>query len=116
MDLLWWGVGGALIGAIIGKHFRRQAGVGAVLGLLLGPLGWILVYTIRDLRYKCPECRSPVPEQAKRCPKCGSEINPSIFASETPRGPRGPSVTKPQIVWAMIGLVLFILVLVVGLM
>lgn len=82
MELFWWGVGGGLIGAAFGKHFRNKSGAGALLGLFLGPIGWGLVYFLNDNRFKCPQCLRPVLRGARKCGNCQSEINPSIYATE----------------------------------
>lgn len=85
-SLFLWGIGGALIGAIIGKHFRDHAGGGALLGLLLGPLGWVLVFVLKDNRQKCPHCMSAVPQGATACKSCGRDIDPQLHRERQPTG------------------------------
>ena len=72
--LFWWCLIGGGVGAIVGKHFRAQPLAGGGLGVIFGPLGWLLIYTIKDVREKCSECLSPVPEGASRCARCGAEL------------------------------------------
>jgi hypothetical protein len=67
--LLWGMLLSALAGAVIGK-FRGRAFVGGLVGLLLGPVGWLLILLGPDHRAKCPECRGVIDPRAKRCPHC----------------------------------------------
>ena len=48
--LLWWAVCG-VIGYVVGET-KGRPGQGAVLGALLGPIGWLLVYFGPDYRKK----------------------------------------------------------------
>jgi hypothetical protein len=65
-----------IIGGVIGE-MRNNGGVGCLLGLLLGPLGWVVVATL-DNRPKCPECKERINENALRCPHCGWDRKPSV--------------------------------------
>ena len=67
--LLWIFVS-PVIGYAIGKT-RNCPLVGALLGLLFGPLGWLLAF-LNDRREQCPQCRGRVPDGAVRCLHCGS--------------------------------------------
>jgi hypothetical protein len=42
-------------------------------GLLLGPIGWALAFTV-DNHYRCPFCREAVRPEATRCPRCQSAL------------------------------------------
>lgn len=61
------------IGALIGSSRARPAS-GYLLGLLAGPLGWILILLGPDERPKCPQCLGVIPFGAKKCMHCGSDI------------------------------------------
>jgi hypothetical protein len=61
------------IGAVIG-NVRGRPGDGFGLGLMLGPLGWIITLCLPHAGLKCPECMGVVPAAARRCRHCGSEL------------------------------------------
>lgn len=63
----------AWIGGVIGAY-RGRAGEGRIFGLLLGPFGWLLTSLLPEGGKKCPECLGVVPELARRCKHCGSEL------------------------------------------
>ena len=66
---------GALVGGLIGS--RRERGVlGMFLGLLLGPIGWIIALFL-DYPYQCPYCKGGVPKGSQVCKNCGREFNVS---------------------------------------
>ena len=62
------------IGYYIGQTKGRPT-AGALLGLLLGPIGWLLLYVGPDISPKCPECGGSVVAGARRCKNCGSELD-----------------------------------------
>ena len=73
------------IGAVIGLTKGRPVD-GAVLGFLIGPLGWIVMFLLlEDYRPKCPACLSTVPVGARRCPVC----------QENFAGPASAKVSQP---------------------
>lgn len=49
---------------------------GLLLGLLVGPLGWFLVYILPSKRMPCPHCRTPVDKKATVCLKCNRSVVP----------------------------------------
>ena len=61
------------VGAFIGKS-RGRAVLGSILGLCLGPLGWLITGLLPDRRPKCPECHGLVDASARKCRHCGSAI------------------------------------------
>lgn len=63
----------ALIGVIAGRA-RGRPGWGAVFGLLLGPIGWLIVLAGPDRRPKCPECLGVTVPGARKCKNCGSSL------------------------------------------
>ncbi len=71
--ILLWGVIGLAVGAAIGQR-KGRAGAGAVLGLLLGPLGWLVVAVGPDLGPKCRECGGALAQGARKCMHCGSDV------------------------------------------
>ena len=76
------------VGAYIGKS-RGRLPLGCILGLCLGPVGWLIVGLLSDRRTKCPECRGLVDPSARKCRHCGSVIpsTPSVPSTEsTTRG------------------------------
>ena len=64
---------GALVGLLIGKPKERGC-AGFCLGLLLGPLGWIITALLSDDRPRCPECLDVVNDYAKKCKNCGADL------------------------------------------
>lgn len=64
----------AILGAILGKTYRARELAGFLLGLLLGPLGVLLIFAVSDLRPKCPDCKSVLNAGARKCAKCGAAI------------------------------------------
>jgi hypothetical protein len=64
----------ALIGLYIGNSKGRPV-AGAMWGLLVGPIGWLVMAIVKDERRKCPDCLGTVPIGARRCQHCGSELN-----------------------------------------
>jgi hypothetical protein len=71
-----WLLAGAGVGAAIGQG-KGRAGEGAVLGALLGPIGWILAAIALNYPRKCPACFGGVPEAAAVCQHCGRELPPA---------------------------------------
>jgi hypothetical protein len=69
-----------LVGALIGRR-RGRIGSGVFWGVLFGPLGWLIVALLKDLRPKCPHCGSAFVAGASRCCHCGGEIRPNPPAS-----------------------------------
>ncbi len=64
-----------IIGERIGR--TKDSGItGLLLGLLLGPLGCIIIYFIPGNRVNCPHCKSLVSPKATTCPGCSKDIIP----------------------------------------
>lgn len=68
----------AQIGGAIGEG-RGNAGTGAMVGAILGPIGWLIAAVLPYAR-KCPACLGGVPERATVCKNCGREL-PSIVGN-----------------------------------
>lgn len=64
----------AVIGGLIAQLLNGRAGSGLLLGLLLGPLGWVIVFFLEDKRKRCPACRSVIDGQATVCPHCATPL------------------------------------------
>jgi hypothetical protein len=76
MMLLLWVPVGLLIGALVGQT-KGRTGAGAVLGLLLGPIGWLAVALGPSMKPKCPLCGGIIVQGAIRCKNCGGDISQS---------------------------------------
>ena len=63
-----------IIGAAIGST-KQNAGMGLILGMFLGPIGWLIVLLLPGHGRKCPECLGEVPQGASRCKHCGSKLS-----------------------------------------
>jgi hypothetical protein len=63
-----------MIGFVIG-NIRGRALFGLVLGLLLGPIGWLIVLCFSNAGFVCDACRKPIDEHARICPYCRSVRN-----------------------------------------
>jgi len=67
-----WVITGALAGAAVGWWGRNRFWRGALLGAVLGPLGWWLVWRKPGAFAECGACSRPVRVQARTCPHCGA--------------------------------------------
>jgi len=73
MELFLWCVIGALVGALIGQAKGRNK-AGALWGLFLGPIGWLITALGPNLKPKCPFCRGEIVAGAVKCKNCGSDL------------------------------------------
>jgi hypothetical protein len=106
--LLWTCVGG-VIGGVIGER-RGRRGEGVVLGILLGPLGWLLVLCGKDERRTCAFCAEAIKDAAKFCSHCGrGQPPPAPPKPTTPKPPQAPASRG----WTVIGIAAVIATLVV---
>jgi predicted amidophosphoribosyltransferase len=71
--LCWFAA--AVVGGMIGAA-KGRAFAGAIWGILLGPLGWLVIAVAPDQRPKCPECGGDVVRGANRCKNCGHRLKP----------------------------------------
>jgi hypothetical protein len=71
------------VGIAIGGTKNRVV-AGAILGLVAGPVGWLLVGLGPNLRLKCRECRSVVIEGAAKCRSCGADLCADAAILEEP--------------------------------
>ena len=63
----------ALVGFAIGKSKSRPT-AGFIWGLLLGPIGWLIVAIGPDNSPKCPKCKGVIVKGAIKCKNCGSDL------------------------------------------
>ena len=83
-----------LIGFLLGKMKGRE-GLGFVLGLLMGPIGWILVLPMQDVRPRCRHCKGVIPDaDAAVCMHCRQPLKAAVKSRV-----RGP-VIDPVSQWA----------------
>ncbi len=71
MWFFWWFLIAGAIGHAIGKRRRRGTFASIMLGVLLGPVGWVALALGPDYRPRCPECKGVIDIDAKRCRHCG---------------------------------------------
>jgi hypothetical protein len=74
-----------VVGGVIGEARKAGCVYGAVMGLILGPIGWFLTWWFA--RRRCPECRGKIPDDATRCRHC---------AQPTPLPPEMRPVNCPR--------------------
>lgn len=68
-----WAVSG-VIGYFVGST-KGRGGDGAIWGVLLGPIGWLVVLCGEDRRKSCPYCGGIIPQgPVKRCKNCGKNL------------------------------------------
>ena len=64
-----------LISIVIGSRKGQLIG-GAILGLIFGPLGAVIVLLSSDKnKIQCPFCAEKIQKTAKICPYCKSKLN-----------------------------------------
>jgi hypothetical protein len=68
----WCGVG--FIGGAIVAWRRNRWVLGPLLGLLLGPIGWLVVLRMAARLRECPACSRPIAMGAGTCRHCGIDV------------------------------------------
>src|ERR1035438_6839065 len=75
-DLIAWVIIGSVVGSLIGICKNRTS-EGVWLGMLLGPLGWIIVTVMpKGAAAKCPHCHGGGDGTAAVCKHCGRDMKP----------------------------------------
>lgn len=80
MDLLLsWALLGGLLGLVAAQRRGFSESVGALAGVLLGPLAFLMFFvsgvTRADVgRRKCPHCAEWIKGEAKVCKHCGRDV------------------------------------------
>jgi hypothetical protein len=64
---------GPAIGAQLGK-LKGRPFAGGMLGLALGPIGWLIVLIGPNLLPKCKACGGVIVKGVSKCKHCGSSI------------------------------------------
>jgi predicted amidophosphoribosyltransferase len=96
--LLYWVSISGTIGALIGS-IKGNMGLGVLLALLLGPVGWLLICFVPDKRRKCPQCAGALPDaKVARCKHCGSLLS-SAGMSGPPQAFQPGSAADPIDAW-----------------
>ena len=62
-----------VIGWAIGRSKQRE-GAGAFYGLILGPLGWVIMILLPNAGQKCPHCGGMAKKGAMVCCHCGRDL------------------------------------------
>lgn len=64
----------ACIACIIGSK-KGEAFLGLFFGLLLGPLGVLIVIASKGNRLQCPACKEWIHKGARKCPHCATDLS-----------------------------------------
>lgn len=119
MGIIIFLVVSGVVGAMILSRFER-GGTGFLLGLFLGPIGWIIAFVMRSdlaaaevlaaakappptaweparVERECPHCAELVLAKAKVCKHCGKDLEPVV----PPDGPPAPGpIASEAFTWS----------------
>lgn len=86
--LIWGGIGG-----MIGGRLKGRPTAGAFMGAVFGPLGLLMALAMGSDLATCPECKSKIPQDARRCRYCQVSVEPKVIVAQAskpkPRPPVG---------------------------
>jgi|HubBroStandDraft_6_1064221.scaffolds.fasta_scaffold910398_1 hypothetical protein len=74
--VFWVVVVNPLVGCAIGER-KGNVATGIILGLLLGPIGWLVTAMCFSNLRKCPFCSEDIKPDAKVCRYCGRDLPPA---------------------------------------
>ena len=75
--VFWVIVVNPLVGYAIGER-KGNVATGIILGLLLGPIGWLVTAMCFSNLRKCPFCSEDIKPDAKVCRYCGRDLPPPV--------------------------------------
>ena len=78
--LLIWAIVGGIVGAAIASSKGGSSASGCIVGVLLGPIGWILIALTAGPSGRCPHCGGRIPKNVAVCSHCGRETKPGVGA------------------------------------
>ena len=73
--VFWVVVVNPLVGYAIGER-KGNVATGIILGLLLGPIGWLVTAMCFSNLRKCPFCSEDIKPDPKVCRYCGRDLPP----------------------------------------
>ncbi len=68
----WWLLFAAVVGAI--GAVKGRPGLGCALGLLLGPVGLVILLVMSGTLRDCPHCSALISRVAPVCSRCGRRL------------------------------------------
>lgn len=78
MEMILGGIAiSGVIGGLLGHALKDRPNAGVLLGLLLGPIGWLAVFALKDNLRKCPSCLGRVENDATTCRHCRADLPPA---------------------------------------
>ena len=70
-----WAVFG-VVGVLIARPKNIDKFVGCFWGILLGPIGWLVLSLMSPKGRKCPHCAEHILGEAQVCKHCGRDVEP----------------------------------------